>query len=147
MSFHEDDLKDGEASLVLGPTYFDARRVAERVMAKFEAEQFKPLIDKMASEFNDRLWNDVKSSLLEDTECNLQNEICRAVDACVEALLGGHMWALNKYILGSNYDHGKIREAVAIYIPQELQEKRIADLEEELRQAKEHIARLERRYL
>ena len=41
---------------MLGPAYFDAQRVAAKVMEKFEAEHFKPVIDKLSQEVTDRLW-------------------------------------------------------------------------------------------
>lgn len=137
--FSEDDLKQGEATPVLGPAYFDARRVAEQVMSRFEVEHFKPLIEKAAQDFEDRLWTDLQASLLSDTEMNLQGEIWRMVDGCVNALLTGDRWALERFALGSRYEHDKVRAAVAKHITAELQDKRVADLEAELAMTKHHL--------
>jgi hypothetical protein len=144
--FAEEDIKSGENALVLGPAYFDARRVAERAMANFEAEHFKPLIEKLSSEINDRLWSDVQNSLMCDLEMNMQGEIWRVVDNCVQDLLGAKRWALEKYVLSERYNGGEeIRAAVAKHIPVELQNARIADLERQLDQAKQDIESLRRR--
>ena len=116
----------------LGPAYFAAQAIVGRFMASFQDEQFKPLIDKFAEAFNERLWSDLQSSLLSDTESNLASEIWRMVDQCVTGILSGERWIVEKYALGSRYDCDKVREAVAKFVPTELQDKRLADLEEDL---------------
>ena len=117
----------------LGPAYFDARAVAERVMAKFENEDFQPMVKKIIDTISEKLWDDVRDSLLVDVEMNLQGEMWRMVDSCVNALLGGSKWALQKYALTERYNDGtEIRAAVAKHIPAELQDARIADLEKEI---------------
>lgn len=144
--FDEEDLREGTKWPTLGPAYFDARKMAERIASQFEAEHFKPLIDKMAEDFREKLWDDVRDYLLADTESNIQSETWRMVDNCVEAILGGHKWAMEKYALGSRYDCDKIRQAVAQHIPQELQDKRVADLEAEVEQLKKDLAFHRRNY-
>jgi len=130
--FAEEDLIEGEKAPVLGPHYFDSRRVAQNFMKKFEAEQFKPMIDKFASDLQDKLWGDIQNYLMSDTEANLQGEMWRMVDNSVKALLTGEGWALKRYALSERYNDGeKIRKAVAFHIPKELQDARIADLETE----------------
>lgn len=114
----------------LGPAYFKAREIAERAMAPFEAEHFKPLIDKFADDFRDKLWSSVQDSLICDVETNIQNELWRTIDGAVFALLSGDRWALERYALGTRYEQEKVREAVAKHIPQELQDKRILELQE-----------------
>lgn len=121
----------------LGPAYFAAGEIAEQFMSSFTEEQFRPLIDKFAREFNDRLWNDLESSLLGDTQSNLQSSMWRMVDQCVTAILSGERWVMEKYALGSRYDCDKVRETVAKHIPAELQNKRVADLEEEVKRLRE----------
>ena len=76
--------------------------------------------------------DDLQSSLLYDTEMNLQGEMWRMVDNCVQALLTGDSWALKRYALTDRHDGEKIREAVARHIPTELQDTRVADLEKEV---------------
>jgi hypothetical protein len=128
----------------LGPAYFAAQAIAERFMTSFQEEQFKPLIDKFAAEFNDRLWSDLQSSLLGDTQSNLRSDMWRMVDQCVTAVLSGERWVMEKYALGSRYDCDKVRETVAKHIPAELQDKRVTDLEEEVKRLREDNEFLQR---
>lgn len=144
--FTDEDVAEGEKFLTLGPAYFDARRVAEGFMEKFEAEHFKPLIDKLTDQIRERLWDDLKDYLLGDVESNLQGEMWRMTDNCVQAILGGAQWAMNKYALGERYDCDKVREAVAKHVPVELQDKRIADLEAEVARLKESLRFHQNRY-
>ena len=142
----QSDIDEAGKYSVLGPQYFAARRIAERFMEKFEVEHFKPLIEKAVSEFHDKLWEGVVDSFLYDTEGGLQSRMWEQIDASVEALLSGEPWALQRYCLGNRYDQEKVRAAVAKHIPQELQDKRIADLEAQLARANETIASLNRMY-
>ena len=132
-------LDEGAEHPVLGPHYFAARAAAEEFMAKFEAEHFKPLAERFAEEFRDKLWGDIESWMLTDVESNLQGTIWRQIDDSVKALLSGERWALERYALGERYDHEKIRAAVAKQVPEELQNKRIADLEHEVKQLREQL--------
>ena len=127
--FTPEEIKDGEKYDNLGPAYMAARASAERIMAAFEDEHFKPLIDKFAKDFQDRLWSDVVSYLLSDTENNLQGEMWRHADNMVEYVLSGEEWAMKRFVLGERYDCEKIRAKIASYVPIELQDARIADLE------------------
>lgn len=130
-----------EKNLGLGPAYFDARAVAKRVMAKFENEDFQPMVKKVVDAINEKLWVDVQNSLLVDVEIDLHGEMWRMVDSCVNALLGGSKWALQKYALAERYHDGtEIRAAVAKHIPAELQDARIADLEAEITKLRCDIA-------
>lgn len=135
----DEHFKEGEQHPTLGPAYFAARAIAERFMASFSEEQFKPLIDNFAKEFNDRLWNDLESSLLSDTESNLQSSMWRMVDQCVAAILSGERWVMEKYALGSRYDCDKVRETVAKCIPAELQDNRVTDLEAEVERLRREV--------
>jgi len=138
--FAEEDLIEGEKAPVLGPHYFDSRRVAQNFMEKFEAEQFKPMIDKFASDLQDRLWGDMQNHLMSDTESNLQGDMWRMIDNCVKALLTGEGWALKRYALSERYNDGeKIRQAVAAYVPKEIQDMRIADLEDQVKRLKDDL--------
>lgn len=121
---------------VLGPQYFVARKVAADLMAKFEAEHFKPLIAKFTDEFRAALWPAVEDHLLSDTEDNVQGTIWRRIDETVEALLSGEKWAMQRYALGGRYDASAVRAAIAAHIPVELQQARVLDLEAELAEVK-----------
>lgn len=143
--FDDDVIEEASKYQTLGPAYFEARKVAERVLANFEAEHFKPLVDSVVKEINDKIWESVQDCLLCDTEMNIQGEIWRTVDECVAALLGGKKWAFDKYVLGERYDCDEIRAVVAKHIPAELQDARIKDLEAENASLKERIEWLDRR--
>lgn len=137
--FTDDDLHQGTESLVLGPAYFASRRIAERFMAAFEAEHFKTLIDKFAKDFSNELWTGVADHMLSDTESNLTGEMWRMVDRCVEGILSGEQWVLNKYALGERHNCERVRAAVALHIPRELQDRRILDLEAEVKGLKDSL--------
>ena len=139
-------LEQGIEHPVLGPNYFAARDSAEQFMSQFEANHFRPLIDKFADDFRDKMWADVESWLLSDTESNLQSTMWRQIDGSVKALLSGEEWALNKYALHGRYDCEKIRAAVARHIPKELQDARVSYLEEEVKQLKESLRFARREY-
>lgn len=127
--FAEKSLEEAAKFDTLGPAYFEARAIVDRHMEKFESEHFKPLIEAFTKQFQDALWDSVRDHLLSDTEMNLQGSMYRMVDDCVAALLGGQEWALKRYALGK-YNQDELRAAVAKHIPRELQDARIADLEE-----------------
>jgi hypothetical protein len=130
----------------LGPNYFSARKIAGDFMEKFKEEQFDELIKDAADKFHERLSNDLHDYLLGNTEGNLQTSIWRQIDGSVNALLSGDKWALERYALGSRYDQEKVRAAIAKHIPAELQDKRIADLEAQLAEAKRALAIAGRRH-
>jgi hypothetical protein len=131
--FTDEDIAKGTGEyLTLGPGYFSARRFAEKVTADFRVEFFESLLKDFESQFADRLWNAVQDSLISDTESNIQNHVWRAVDTIVQGLLSGETWIMSKYVLGERYDCEKVRATVARYVPAELQDKRIAELEKEI---------------
>lgn len=129
--FEEKSLQDAEKYNTLGPAYFEARPIIERLMTNFEAEHFKPIVDACVKEFQCRMWDSVRDHLLSDTEMNIHGHVYRMVDDCVAAILSGESWAIQRYALGS-YNQEKARAAIAKHIPQELQDARIADLEKEV---------------
>ena len=136
--FDEKSLEEAAKHPTLGPAYFEARAIVEKQMAKFEAEQFEPLVEKFTNAFREKLWDDVKDYLLGDTEMNLQSHIYHMVDSCVHAIMGGERWAIERYAL-QKYDAQKAREAIAKLIPAELQDARIADLEAEVKRLRESL--------
>lgn len=146
-AFTDDELAFGVEYPTLGPAYHAARDVAEKFMAPFEAEHFKPLIDKFAGDLRAQLWSDLENYLLSDVESNLQGSLWRMVDGTINALLTGETWALNRYAMAqARYgDAEKVRAAVAKHLGDELAAGRIADLESQLKDARETIER-QRRY-
>ncbi len=138
--FEADEIAEGERTTTLGPAYFAARKSAERFMAAFEAEHFKPMIDRFSRDFRDAMWGDVVAFFLSDTESNLQGEMWRHADSMVRHVLAGEEWAMKKFALGERYDCEKVRAAVAKSVPRELQDARIADLEAEVAKLKNDLA-------
>jgi hypothetical protein len=142
-------MKQGEQNPALGAAYFSATDAAEKFMAGFEAEQFKPLLEKfvkqMSDQFTDVMWEKFQDWLIDDTQRNVQGHMWRDVDAIVTAILGGEPWILQKYVLGERYNCEKVRAAIAALIPAELQEKRMADLEAENKSLRESLE-IYRRY-
>lgn len=134
-----DDLREAESYGSLGPEYFASRRVVEAFMAKYEAEAFKPLIDKFVEEFRDRLWSDVVDYLLSDTEENLHSAVRRMVRDSVQALLTGEEWAMRRYPFADYSDGEKVRKAVAVHGGDELALARIGDLEKEIASLKQQL--------
>jgi len=138
--FEADELAINDRHPTLGPAYEAAKKSAERFMQAFENEHFKPMLDKFASDFRDRMWSDVVSFFLCDTENNLQGEMWRHADNMVKHVLAGDEWAMKKFVLGERYDCHKVRETVAKHIPKDLQDARVADLEAQVEQLKRDIA-------
>lgn len=129
---------------VLGPEYRASQRLAEAMLEKFQAEHLKPLVDKVADEFRDKLWDDVRDWLLEDTEQNVAGAVREMVEQTIVALLTGKEWAMQRYPF-ANYSKGEeVRKAVAQHGGEPLLMARIADLEAELKRANETIQWLRR---
>jgi hypothetical protein len=142
--FDQRHLDEGAKAPSLGPNYFRAREVVGKFMEGFEAEHFEPLLKKFSDEMYGKLLQSVEDYLLSNAEDNLQGELWRGTDEAVKALLSGESWAMERYALGERYDCEKVRAAVAKYIPTELQDKRIADLEKDnadLRKTLEYMRR------
>lgn len=141
MTFAEDDLEAGKHTPELGPVYFDARRVVEKFLHDFETKQFSEMLKKFSEELYDKINDNISEFLLSDVESNLHLELRRMVDNCVNALLTGEAWALERYVLKNNfaYPHNKIREAIAKHIPVELQDLRIKTLEAENARLREDV--------
>lgn len=137
--FHEEFLEEGEKHPTLGPSYFEADVIAEKIVSKFNETHFQGLIDDFTKKFNEDLWSDVENFLLSDTQSNIQNHIYRMVDNSVEALLTGKEWALTRYVLNDRYNSVDIRDGIFKIVPEELKEQRIKDLESELKKAKEDV--------
>lgn len=129
--FSDEDTNSPYASS-LGPEYFASNRLAEAMMAKFDADHLKPLVDKVAEEFRDKLWSDVVDYLVADTEQNVAGAIRNMVNQTVRALLTGEEWAMQRYPYADYMDGEKIRKAVAKHGGDTLIARRITDLEAEV---------------
>ena len=141
--FTDEDIAFGYSTPVLGPEYSAARSFMERFMEGWEDEHLKPLAEAVAKEVTDKIrekvWDDFRDYLLMDTEHNAAGAIRGMVNDTVKALLTGEKWAMERYPLASRYESDKIRAAIAAHIPDELAAARIADLEAELKQAREQL--------
>lgn len=142
--FNTEDLQESEKSPFLGPAYFDSRRVAQNIMDKFEADNFKPLLEKFSENFADVIRKDMENYILTDVECNIQGEMWRMVDNCVEALLTGKGWALQRYALTDKFDGPVIREAILRHASEELKGQRILDLEKQIESLKKDLKNRDR---
>ena len=140
MEMEQEFLDDAKEYPTLGPNYFVGRRIAKEFMVNFETEMFKPLIDQFSKQFIDVVWEAFLDHLLDDTEHNLQNAIWRRIDICIEALMTGKHWAIERYALQAKYGEGvAIRKAVAEHIPHDIINARIVDLEKENADLKKSI--------
>lgn len=140
-AFTPDELAQAADYPILGPAYFSARAAAERCMEAFEAEHFKPLIEKFADELRGRLWSDVETFLLSDVECNLQGSVWQMVDATTRALLTGEKWALERYVVDDQRigEASKVRAAIVEHCGDQLRDQRIADLEKQVADLKQSL--------
>lgn len=140
-TFTPDELAQGEGWPTLGPAYFAARTAAEKCMAAFEAEHFKPMLEKFADEFRGRLWGDVETFLLSDVECNLQGSLWRMVDSVTNALLTGEKWALERYVVSGERigEAVKVRAAIVEHCGAQLRDQRIEDLEKQVADLKQSL--------
>lgn len=139
-----DDFQKAEGMQTLGPHYFSSRRFAEEVMSGVETEFFEPALKKFADDVYNAMLDRAQNWIIGDAESNVQSHIWRTVDQIVIGILSGEKWIAERYALGNKYDCGKIRDTLARHIPQELQDARIADLEEQIASLKQQVERLRR---
>lgn len=139
ITFTDDDEEIGP---VLGPEYRASARLAQAMLAKFEADHMKPLVDKVADEFREKLWDDVRDWLLADAELNVHGAVRDMVEQTIVALLTGKQWAMERYPF-ADWEKGKsIRQAIFDHVGADLVDRRVADLEAELARAHETIKML-----
>lgn len=137
---------EADTDCSLGAHYRASSRLANDMLQKFEAEHLKPLVERVADEFREKLWDDVRDWLLCDTELNVAGAVNQMVEQTVDALLTGEQWAMDRYPF-ADYSRGeKIRKAVAQHGGENLLSKRIADLESEIAKRDETIRFLRRDY-
>jgi uncharacterized protein (UPF0297 family) len=133
------DIQDSAEYPTLGPAYYSARRFAEEFVSGAEGEQFKPVVEKIVNDLHDELWTRVSENMVYSVESAVQAHIWQTVDSIVGYLLSGEKWAMEKYALGTRYECDKIRAAIAAHIPKELQDARIADMEDELKRLRSDL--------
>lgn len=125
--------RDAAGYANLGVNYFAARDIADRVMDRFSAEMFRPMVDKFTKQFQDDLWAKITDWLIEDTRSNIASEINTRIERTIAALLTGNRHYIDQFVLPAYSSHGEaIRAAIAREIPEELQQRRIKDLEDQV---------------
>jgi len=130
----------------LGPAYFAARRMAEKVMQNADQQPFKDIVAKVVKDVQENLYEWVEDHLRNDLEANLQHYIANCVERTVQALLTGEEWAMKQYPLSTRWDGQLIRATVAHYGGEPLLVKRIEELEAEAVRREETIRNLSGRY-
>jgi len=142
--FTEDDIAQALQMPTLGPEYFAARRFMDAFARGWTDEHLKPLADEITNEISgkirDRIWDDFRDYLIQDTEYNAQGAIRSMVHDTVQALLSGKEWALARFPLTQGYDPMEIRSAVAAHIGDAVAKARIDDLEKEVARLNERLS-------
>lgn len=136
MAYTAQQIADAEAHPVLGAEYFAARDAADKFLAHWQEEHaakvaeevIKPILDIIHERVNDAF----RDYLLSDAEQNLQGTMRGMVESTVNALIGGHKWATEKYIETPYSDGQKVRETLAKLHSDPIKDGRIADLEKEI---------------
>lgn len=123
----------------LGPGYFAARRMVERLMAGTEADPFQKVVEKVTDDLRDALYQYAEDRMRGDMESNLQWHLCDMLDSTVKALLTGEKWAMERYPLSTRYDAGDVRAACARHGGEPLLMQRIADLEKDVARLTESL--------
>jgi hypothetical protein len=134
-----EDIKQGEHYATLGPAYFAARRVAERVMSGTDTEPLQKVATKVVDDIRDAVYEYVEDHMRSDLESNLQGHLVDMVDSTVAALLTGEAWAMNRYPLSTRYDAVDVRAACAKHGGEPLLMARIADLEKRVAELGESL--------
>lgn len=134
-----EDIEAAENYQTLGPAYFAARRVAERVMAGVEAEPLQKVAEKVVDDIRTAVYEYVEDHMRSDMESNLQGHLVDMVDSTVKALLTGVEWAMNRYPLSKQYDAVEVRAACAKHGGEPLLMARIADLEKRVAELSESL--------
>lgn len=146
MNYYEEKAQQSDAELCkdgscIEPEWTRAHALAEKVMAQFEAEHFKPILKTLSDQFTAHLWNILRDHLISDTEQNIAGHIRDRIDRTITALLGGAPWAVDLYVTSQGYDHLDLRRELAKLIPVPLQDARIKDLEAQVVTLEKDLAR------
>jgi hypothetical protein len=134
-----EDIEHSNNYEVLGPAYFAARRVAEKMMQGVGVEPLQKVAAKVVDDVRDSVYQYVEDHLRSDLESNLQSHITDMVDCTVKALLTGEPWAMTRYPLSTRYDAVDVRAACAKHGGEPLLMARIADLEKEIARLSEAL--------
>ena len=137
--------EDRAMSPALGPEYRASHRLAEAMFDKFNAEHLRPLVEKAADEFRDKLWDDVRDWCLQDSELNVAGAVREMVEQTITALLTGKEWAMQRYPYADYSKGEEIRKAVCAHGAETLLGQRVADLEAELAKAQQTITYMRNR--
>lgn len=119
----------------LGPEYFAAGRVAERLVADvLSQETLDRLAKDVAKKVSDEVFNQISAFLWDGgIEHNMQLSATHMVKDVLEAVVSGNKVLASRIAL-QKYDQHGVRAAIAKLIPDEVLQARIADLEKEVEQ-------------
>ena len=135
--FTDEEIEFGEQHPMLGPDYERARKVAQRFMESFKEEHFEKLHEEFCKQFAERLWGDISTFLIGDTECNLQTEMRHIAEGTVFALLHGHKGYTQRYVLRDGLQPAMVRAAIFEQFKDEMIDKGIQERDEEIHRLKE----------
>ena len=127
MTYTDEEIGKSEGTS-LSPLYFRSREISERFFNEAKEDTFKPIADEVGNMVYASINEKIAEWLLYDTECNLHHEIERAVECEVEAMLTG---GALKYLTPDRAYY--LRKRIFEKYGDELRDKRIEDLEEEVK--------------
>lgn len=130
------NVEDAAQYETLGPVYFAARRVVEAAMHDFTNDHLKEIAKTTTDAIYEKVQTAVEDHLWSDAELNLQGKMWRMVDQIVQGILSGEKWIADRYALGTRYDCGAARKAIAAHFEDAIAKARIADLEAEVERLK-----------
>lgn len=108
------DVAEGEASPVLGPVYFAARRWADGLVPAYQEGALAKIVKRAAEQFLAELQEGAENYLLADVSSNVQGHVWHLVDRIVEdGIVGGVPWVVQRYGLGERYQCQVLRVALA----------------------------------
>ena len=139
IGIENDDIHGHPGFESLGPAYYSARRMAEKIMAGAEPLPFREVADECLKEIQGRVYDYVENYLIGDLEINIQGHVARMVDDTVQALLTGQQWAMDRYPYHAYSRGEEVRAAVAKHGGERLLMARIADLEKRMEQLKQSL--------
>jgi hypothetical protein len=113
-SVQPEDVAEGEASPVLGPVYFAARRWADGLVPAYQEGAFAAIVRRAAEQFLAELQEGAENYVLADVSSNVQGHVWHLVDRIVEdGIIGGTPWVVQRYGLGERYQCQALRVALA----------------------------------
>lgn len=107
------DVVEGEASPVLGPVYFSARRWADGLVPAYQEGALAAIVKKAAEHFLGELQEGAENYVLADVSSNVQGHVWHLVDRIVEdGIIGDVPWVVQRYALGERYNCQALRVAL-----------------------------------